>query len=131
MSEIEKNLLQFWKIEDVCDRNGESKVNKKSMYESWCSDMYFAYGIRPEYYDKDKYMLMWDAFYISDYGMEETSCNHTSLVEKMEETENGFVAYTANSEYRFVKIDVTYKDIVQLLNAQMRIFRNKNREKMN
>ena len=121
MSDIEKFLTQFWKITTITNRDNSSKLPeyKKGMYECWSDEKYIITGLHAKYY-MSGYILKWTALNMIDEGVEEEN-GHTSLIQKIEETYNGFIAYTTYFIYHFKKIEMSFDDVINTIKSTITI----------
>ncbi|MFR1449183.1 MAG: hypothetical protein ACLSXC_10420 [Beduini sp.] len=121
MSDIGKFLTQFWKITTITNRDNSSKLPeyKKGMYECWSDEKYIITGLHAKYY-MSGYILKWTALNMIDEGVEEEN-GHTSLIQKIEETDNGFIAYTTYSIYHFKKIEMSFDDVINTIKSTITI----------
>ena len=121
MSDIGKFLTQFWKITTITNRDNSSKLPeyKKGMYECWSDEKYTITGLHAKYY-MSGYILKWTALNMIDEGVEEEN-GHTSLIQKIEETDNGFIAYTTYSIYHFKKIEMSFDDVINTIKSTITI----------
>lgn len=121
MSDIEKFLTQFWKITTITNRDNSSKLPeyKKGMYECWSDEKYIITGLHAKYY-MSGYILKWTALNMIDEGVEEEN-GYTSLIQKIEETDNGFIAYTTYSIYHFKKIEMSFDDVINTIKSTITI----------
>ena len=121
MSDIGKFLTQFWKITTITNRDNSSKLPeyKKGMYECWSDEKYIITGLHAKYY-MSGYILKWTALNMIDEGVEEEN-GSTSLIQKIEETDNGFIAYTTYSIYHFKKIEMSFDDVINTIKSTITI----------
>ena len=107
---IEDYICSFWRIVSITDRDGSEKKNRKRMYELWMSDSYLVNGLHAHYYPSG-YTIEWNALILMHDGVDVQEGSHTSLVERIEEREDGFTAYTASSIYEFRREGRTIQDV--------------------
>lgn len=89
------------------------------MYECWSDEKYIITGLHAKYY-MSGYILKWTALNMIDEGVEEEN-GHTSLIQKIEETDNGFIAYTTYSIYHFKKIEMSFDDVINTIKSTITI----------